>query len=313
MPRRVRVRKNVTTSPHGNNGNNDPSTPGKTKPQTRKVLQPVILKTPTGKIQKGNYQVLHKRQVNKTALKRMCDEDDSNESPSKYQKAEKIIMEKSSILQELDDLRELDVEVSPLPPSPLPNIEDMELGENDTMTENNQGEFEVYESRNSKNKRLQKERRQLELEAEAVEQDLLRQLPGNQQEHVLRLLTGTRLESLEKMSVNSPKATLEKSTIIPIVAEGIEAKALSDIMDQAGIQVEDKRNTRRGHLLVFPKRQEDRNKLAKIKLPVGQVREPKQRVNYKEQDKRTLVMVGIPLHVENTTVEQDRKKNTTSI
>ena len=143
------VRKNVTTSPQ--HGNNDPSTPGKTKPQTRKVLQPVILKTPTGKIQKGNYQVLHKRQVNKTALKRMCDEDDSNESPSKYQKAEKIIMEKSSILQELDDLRELDVEVSPLPPSPLSNIEDMELVENDTMTEDGQGEFEVYESRNSKN------------------------------------------------------------------------------------------------------------------------------------------------------------------
>ena len=43
------VRKNVTTSPQ--HGNNDPSTPGKTKPQTRKVLQPVILKTPTGKIQ----------------------------------------------------------------------------------------------------------------------------------------------------------------------------------------------------------------------------------------------------------------------
>ena len=81
----------------------------------------------------------------------MCDEDDSNESPSKYQKAEKIIMEKSSILQELDDLRELDVEVSPLPPSPLSNIEDMELVENDTMTEDGQGEFEVYESRNSKN------------------------------------------------------------------------------------------------------------------------------------------------------------------
>ena len=110
------------------------------------------------------------------------------------------------------------------------------------------------------------------------------------------------------MSVNSPKATLEKSTIIPIVAEGIEAKALSDIMNQAGIQVGDKRNTRRGHLLVFPKRQEDRNKLAKIKLPVGQVREPKQMVNCQEQDKRTLVMVGIPLHVENTTVEQDIKK-----
>ena len=203
----------------------------------------MILKTRTGKIQKGNYQVLHKRQVNKTALKRMCDEDDSNESPSKYQKAEKIIMEKSSILQKLDDLRELDVEVSPLPPNLLPNIEDMELVENDTMTEDGQGEFEVYESRNSRNKRLQKERRQLEVEAEAVEQDLLRQLPGNQQEDVLRLLTGTRLESLEKVSVNSPKATLEKSTIIPIVAEGIEAKALSDIMDQAGIQVEDKRNT----------------------------------------------------------------------
>ena len=149
--------KNVTTSPqHGNNGNIDPSTPGETKPQTRKFLQPVILKTPTGKIQKGNYQVLHKRQVNKTALKRMCDEDDSNESPSKYKKSEKIIMEKSSILQELDDLRELDVEVRPLPPSPLPNIEDMELVENDTMTEDGQGEFEVYESRNSKNKRLQK-------------------------------------------------------------------------------------------------------------------------------------------------------------
>ena len=124
----------------------------------------------------------------------------------------------------------------------------------------------------------------------------------------MRLPTGTRLESLEKVSVNSPKATLEKSKIIPIVAEGIEAKALSDIMDQADIQVEDKINTRRGHLLVFPKRQEDRNKLAKIKLPVRQVREPKQRVNYKEQDKRTLVMVGIPLHVENTTVEQDIKK-----
>ena len=60
----------------------------------------------------------------------------------------------------------------------------MELVENDTMTEEGQGEFEVYESRNSKNKRLQKERRQLELEAEAVEQDLLRQLPGNQQEDV---------------------------------------------------------------------------------------------------------------------------------
>ena len=234
----------------------------------------------------------------------MCDEDDSNESPSKYQKAEKIIMEKSSILQELDDLRELDVEVSPLSPSPLPNIEDMELVENDTMTEDGQGEFQVYESKNSKNKRLQKERRQLELEAEAVEQDLLRQLPGNQQEDVLRLLTGTRLESLEKVSVNSPKATLEKSTIIPIVAEGIEAKALSDIMDQAGIQVEDKRNTRRGHLLVFPKRQINCPK----KLPVGQVREPKQRVNYKEQDKRTSFMVGIPLHVENTTIEQDIKK-----
>ena len=184
----------------------------------------------------------------------------------------------------------------------------MELVENDTLTEDGQGESEVYESRNSKNKRLQKERRQLELEAEAVEQDLLRQSPGNQQEDVLHLLTGTRLESLEKVSVNSPKATLEKSTIIPIVAEGIEAKALSDIMDQAGIQVEDKRNTRRGHLLVFPKRQEDRNKLTKIKLPVGQVREPKQRVNSKEQDKRTLVMVGIPLHVENTTIEQDIKK-----
>ena len=103
------VGKNVTTSPqHDNNGNNDP---GKTKPQTTKVLQPVILKTPTGKIQKGDYQVFHKLQVNRTALKRMCDEDNSNEPPSKYQKAEKIIMEKSSILQELDDLRELDVEV----------------------------------------------------------------------------------------------------------------------------------------------------------------------------------------------------------
>ena len=246
--------------------------------------------------------------MNKTALKRMCDEDDLNESQSKYQKAEKIIMGKSSILQELDDLREIDVEVRLHPPSPLPNIEDMELVENDTMTEDDQGEFEVYVSRNNRNKRLQKERRQLELEAEAVEQDLLRQLPGNQQEDVLRLLTGTRLESLKKVSVNSPKATLEKSTIIPIVAEGIETKALSDIMDQAGIQVEDKRNTRRGHLLVFPKRREDRNNLAKIKLPVGQVREPKQRVNYKEQDKRTLVMVGIPLHVENTTIEQDIKK-----
>ena len=235
----------------------------------------------------------------------MCDEDDSNESPSEYQKAEKNIMEKSNILQEVDDLRELDVDVRPLPPSPLPNIEDMELVKNDTMTEDGQGEFEVYENRN---KRLQKERRQLELEAEEVEQDLLRQLPENQQEDVLRLLTGTRLDSSEKVSINSPKATLEKSTIIPIVAKGIEAKALSNIMDQAGIQVEDKRNTRRGPLLVFPKRQEDRNKLAKIKVSVGQVREPKQRVNYKEQDKRTLVMVGILLHVENTTIEQDIKK-----
>ena len=123
--------------------------------------------------------------MNKTALKRMCDEDDSNESPSsKYQKAEKIIMEKSSILQELDDLRELDVEVRPLPSSPLPIIEDMKLVENDSMTEDNQGEFEVYESRSGQNKRLQKERRQLQLKAEAVEQDLLRELPGNQQKDV---------------------------------------------------------------------------------------------------------------------------------
>ena len=68
-------------------------------------------------------------------------------------------------------------------------------------------------------------------------------------------------------------------------------------MDQAGIQVDDSRNTQRGHLLVFAKRQQDRNKPAQIKLPVGQVRKPKQKVNYKEQDKRTLVMVGIPLHV----------------
>ena len=79
-------------------------------------------------------------------------------------------------------------------------------------------------------------------------------------------------------------------------------------MDQAGIQVDDSRNTRRRHLLVFPKRQKDRNKLANIKLSVGQGREPKQRVNYTEQDKRTLVMVGIPLHVENTTIEQGIKK-----
>ena len=140
--------------------------------------------------------------MNKTALKIMCDEDDSSESPSsKYQKAEKKIMEKSSILQEQGDLRELDVEVRPLTPSPLPNIEDMELVENDSMTEDVQGEFEVYESGSSQNKRLQKERRQLELEAEAVGQDLLRQLPGNQQEDVLRLPTGTRRESLEKVSV----------------------------------------------------------------------------------------------------------------
>ena len=113
---------------------------------------------------------------------------------------------------------------------------------------------------------------------------------------MLRPLTGTRLESSEKVCVNSPKAKLEKSTIIPIVAKGIEAKALSDIMDQAGIQVEDKRNTRRNHPRASPKRQEDKNKLARIKLPVGQVREPRQRVNYKEQDKRTLVMIGIPFH-----------------
>ena len=125
---------------------------------------------------------------------------------------------------------------------------------------------------------------------------------------MLRLLTSKRLASSEQVSVNSAKATINKSTIVPIVAEGIEAKALSDIMDQAGIQVEDKGNTRRGHLLVFPERQEYRNKLAKIKLPVGQVREPKQRVNYKEQDKRTLVMIGIPLHIENTTIEQDIRK-----
>ena len=41
---------------------------------------------------------------------------------------------------------------------------------------------------------------------------------------------------------------------------------------------------------------------------MGQVREPNQWVNYQDQDKRTLVMVGIPLHVENTTIEQDIKK-----
>ena len=138
------VRKNVTTSPqHGNKGNNDPSTPGKTKPQTRKVLQPVILKTPTGKIQKGNYQVLHKRQVNKTALKECVTK---TTQTSKYQKAKKKIMEKSSILQELDDLRKLDVEVRPLPPSPLPNMEDMELVENDTMAEDLYMEYGIRSS-----------------------------------------------------------------------------------------------------------------------------------------------------------------------
>ena len=76
----------------------------------------------------------------------------------------------------------------------------MELGENDIPTEDGQGEFTIYESRNNKNKRLQKERRQLELEAEEVEQDLLRQIPGNQQEDVLRLLTGKRLASSEQVS-----------------------------------------------------------------------------------------------------------------
>ena len=45
----------------------------------------------------------------------MCDEDDSTESPSKYQKAEKMILENNSVLQELHDLRELDVKVRPLP------------------------------------------------------------------------------------------------------------------------------------------------------------------------------------------------------
>ena len=123
----------------------------------------------------------------------MCDKDDSTESPSKYQKAEKLISENNSVLQELHDLRELDVEIRPLPPSPLPSIEDMELVENDIPTEDGQGEFTIYESRSNKNKRLQKERRQLEPEAEEIAQDLLRQLPGNQHEDVLRLLTGKRL------------------------------------------------------------------------------------------------------------------------
>ena len=77
--------------------------------------------------------------------------------------------------------------------SPLPSIEDMELVENDIPNEDGQGEFTIYERRSNKNKRLQKERRQLELEAEEGEQNLLRQLPGNQQEDVLRLLTGKRL------------------------------------------------------------------------------------------------------------------------
>ena len=123
-------------------------------------------------MRKGNCQVLHKKQVNKTALKRMCDEDDSTESPSKYQKAEKIILENNCVLQELHDLRELVVEVRTLPPSPLPSIEDMELVEKDIPTEDGQGEFTIYESRSNKNKRLQKERRQLELDAGEVEQDL---------------------------------------------------------------------------------------------------------------------------------------------
>ena len=74
----------------------------------------------------------------------MCDEDDSTESPSRYQKAEKIILENNNVLQEIDDLRELDVEVRPLPPSPLPSIEDMELVENDIPTEDGQGEITIY-------------------------------------------------------------------------------------------------------------------------------------------------------------------------
>ena len=60
---------------------------------------------------------------------------------------------------------------------------------NDIPTEDGQGELTIYKSRNNKNKRLKRERRQLELEVEEVEPDLLRQLPGNQQEDVLRLLT----------------------------------------------------------------------------------------------------------------------------
>ena len=72
----------------------------------------------------------------------------------------------------------------------------MELVENDIPTENGQGDFTIYESRNNKNKRLQKERRQLELDAEKIEQDLLRQLPANQQEDVLRLQTGKRETSI---------------------------------------------------------------------------------------------------------------------
>ena len=124
-------------------------------------------------------------------------------------------------MQELDDLRELDVEVRRLPPSPLLSIEDMELIENDIPTEDGQGEFTIYESINNKTKRLQKERRQLELEAEEVKQDHLRQLHGNQQEDVLRLLTGKRLASSEQVSLNSAKATINKSTIVLIVAEGI--------------------------------------------------------------------------------------------
>ena len=74
----------------------------------------------------------------------MYDEDDLTEYPSKEQRTEKLIMENYSVLQELNDLGELDVEVRPLPPCPLHGIEDMELVENDIPTEDGQGAFKVY-------------------------------------------------------------------------------------------------------------------------------------------------------------------------
>ena len=84
---------------------------------------------------------------------------------------------------------------------------------------------------------------------------------------------------------------------------------MSDIMDQESIQEEDSRNTRRDQLITFTKRQAKKELTGQTETPSG-TGEGTYAENYlQRQDKRTLLMVRIPLYINNITLEQEIKKH----